>query len=132
MKCSVSTRCIPCRLQGNRPRRRASRSLPQGGLAGGLELVARSPARHVVGVGDADADRESQARVLDHAVEVPVGPDLVARLVIVMVLVGLDLFAAPGVRAIDELGAGVEVEARDADAREAELIGAVEGAAIGE
>src|SRR5262249_59589834 len=66
------------------------------------------------------------------AVEVPVGLDLIAGLVVADLLEGLDLLAAPAGRAADEVGAGVEVEAGDADAREAELIGAVERAAIGE
>src|SRR5215831_3733494 len=49
-------------------------------LARRLELVARNPAGELIGIGDHDADREAEPRVVDHAVEVPVGADLVARL----------------------------------------------------
>src|ERR1043166_1706797 len=101
-------------------------------LAGGFELVARGPAGELVGVGDEDADTEAEPDVIDHAVEVPVRPDLIARLVVARLLERLDLLAAPAGRAVDEVGAGVEVEAGDADAGEAELVGAVERAAVGE
>src|SRR5438046_8942621 len=101
-------------------------------LAGGFELVARDPAGELICVGELDADREAEPGVVDHAVEVPLGEDLIARLVVARLLEGLDLLAAPAGWAADEVGAGVEVEAGDADAREAELIRAVERAAIRE
>src|SRR5882724_11867932 len=105
---------------------RLVRSARQRRLAGRLELIARQPRGQRVAIGDLDAEREPELIILDHAVEVPVRPDLVARLVVAGALEVLDLLAAPALGAADEVEAGAEVDARHAGAREAELIRAVE------
>ena len=101
-------------------------------LARGLELVARLPRRQRVGFGDEESAVERQPGVFDHAVVAPRLVELVRGLVVVLARVELGLLAAPLRRPPDEGGAGLEVERRNADLREVELVGAVEVAAIGE
>ena len=52
-------------------------------LARGLELVARAPGRRERRVGHLRAEEEEELRVLDRAGEVPVGRQVVRRLVVV-------------------------------------------------
>src|SRR5690606_19714647 len=99
---------------------------------GGLELVPRVPARHLVRFGDDEARPEPESRVLHHAVEAPFRGQLVARLVIVVLIVLLDALDAPAFRPPDEVGAGAKIERRHADLREIELIRSIVVALVGE
>src|SRR4029079_5736816 len=123
-----------CRASGRPFALGAGFLLPgEGGLAGGLELVARGPGGEGRVLGDGVAGEEVEPGVLDHPVEVPgLGIEFVARLVVVLRFVLLLLLLAPARRAADEVGAGVQIDRRHADAREAELVGAVVVAAVGE
>src|SRR6185369_8181817 len=90
-------------------------------LARGLELVARVPARHLVGLGDEPPCEEADLRVLDHAVPDPAAVDLIARLVIDVLFPRLLLLPPPAGRPPDVVGAAVEGQRRHADLREREL-----------
>ena len=84
----------------------------------------------MIGVGDLQRRQEAKARVIDQAVEVPVGPELVARLVITFGFECQDLFFAPIGRAANEIGPGLEVQSRYANLGEVELVGALESAPV--
>src|SRR5262245_60314391 len=101
-------------------------------LARRLELVARLPGGHARRAGHARAEVEHQLQVFHRAREVPVVAQLVRGLVIVVGLELLLLLLAPARGFADHVGAGVEVGGGHADAREVELVGAVEEAAVGE
>src|SRR5205085_1294211 len=76
-------------------------------LARRLEFIARLPSRHFVRIRNRETDKKSEARIVDHAVEVPRVVDLIARLVIAMFLEVFDLLFAPSGRFSFELGAEI-------------------------
>src|SRR4029077_1821746 len=84
--------------------------LPQRLLPRRLELVTRIPRRKGGIVGDRKGGEEAEAGVFDGAVVVPVGIEIVARLVIVVGHVVLGLLFAPAGGLADEIGAGFEKE----------------------
>src|SRR5579859_3370254 len=63
-----------------------------------FELIARAPSGGLVGIRDEPHGKEAEARVVDHAVEVPIGSELIARLVVVMGLEVEDPLGAPSLR----------------------------------
>ncbi len=80
---------------------------------------------------DEPAREQSELDILDHAVEIPGAIQLVAGLVILLRFPFLDLLPAPAGRPADEIGAVIEVQCRNTDLRERELVGTVVVAAIG-
>ncbi len=96
-----------------------------------LELGARLPFRELVGLRDPVADREEHLEVLARAAQVPVGPHLVGRLVVVALgeLVA-QLLAVAG-RLADEVHALVGIERGHALLGEVEVIRAVVEALLG-
>src|SRR5262249_50104827 len=95
-------------------------------LPGGLELVPWRPGGHAGGLGDAVAEGELEAGVLDGAGEVPVGGQLVGGLVVAGLLPGLALLPSPAGRAPAVVEPALEVGGGDADPGEAELVAPVE------
>src|SRR6188768_4050118 len=91
-----------------------------------LELVAGGPSGAAIRVCNFQSGEESKARVVDHTVEVPLGPELVARLVIALGLEGYDLLLAPVLGAADEIRAGLQIQSWHANFCKVELIRAVE------
>src|SRR5215469_7233004 len=97
----------------------------QRALACRLELIARFPARHGLGLGDQPCRQHVQLCVLDHAVKVPAAVEPVRRLMVLLELPLLDLLASPAGWPVDEVGAVIEEQCGYADPGESELIGAV-------
>src|ERR1019366_1432575 len=95
-----------------------------------LELVALVPPRKRGRVGDAATEPEGDPGVLDGAGKVPRLPDLVRRLVVVVLLVELFLLAAEARRLSDDVSAFLQVRGGHAYFCEIELVGAVKRAAV--
>src|SRR6188508_3612391 len=90
-------------------------AIGDGLVARGFELVALVPGRHLVGLRDQPARFEADHRVFDHAVEYPLGGELVAGLVIDVLGPLVVFLFTPTRRLADVVGALVEVQRRHAD-----------------
>src|SRR5688572_23726157 len=98
----------------------------------GLELVPGPPAGKFPRLGGFQPHEEEEPGIIQGASEVPGLVVLVGRLVVLRALPLLDPLLAPALGASHEVDAAVEVHAGHADPREAELVRAVEEAAVGE
>src|SRR5262249_26014759 len=96
-----------------------------------LELIARFPAWHGIGLCDQPRRHHVELRVLDHAVEVPAAIEPVAGLMVFLELPLLDLLPSPACWPADVVGAVIEEQCRHAYFGERELIGAVVVATVG-
>src|SRR5215472_1624539 len=105
--------------------------LRQRSLAGRFEFIARLPGRQGIGLRDEPRREQSKLCVLDHAVEIPAVIELVGGLMVVRPFPSFDLLAAPFSRAPNNLRALSEVQHRDANSGERELIATVKVAAVG-
>ena len=90
-----------------------------------LELVARLPLRQRVRFGHAIADGKKHHQVFARTAQIPIGPDDVGRLVVVVFSVVItDLFAVLR-RLSDEIHAFVGIERRHTLLGEVEVIGSI-------
>ena len=93
-----SSRCL------NSPRLLLSVGLVgERGLPRRFEFVAGHPGRRLVGVGDLAYDLEAQLGVFYHTLEVPLRPELVARLMVPVRLIVENVLFPPSFRFANEV-----------------------------